>query len=222
MRKALLLTALILLTAEGMNRLEERLLASGAPALYFQETGHNLSGPFLEYFQDHGGGGIFGYPITEEFQQGDRIVQFFEKVVLISPATRDSESVEIAPLGELLGARTPPISPSFFSQRYDFPYLYFPETGHTVAFAFREFFEEHGGVEAFGYPISEPYFENGRVVQYFQYARLEWHLENPPGEKVQLGYLGEEYFAALGLDPALTTTAQPLPQAQSATVATAQ
>jgi hypothetical protein len=35
--------------------------------LYFLQTGHTLRGPFLRYWQEHGGLAQFGYPLTEEF-----------------------------------------------------------------------------------------------------------------------------------------------------------
>lgn len=215
MRKALLLLALILFTADGLDRLESWTHAQGIPILYFQETGHSLSGSFLEYFQKQGGVERFGFPITEELADGERIVQYFQKALLIRSAT-DSEA-ELAPLGQLLGAQSPPLSESYFAQHYHFPYLYFPETGHTLAFAFREYFQTHGGAEDLGYPISEPFFESGRIVQYFQNARLEWHPQNPAGQKVQLGFLGEDYFTALGLDPALKTAVEPLTPASTIT-----
>ena len=71
---------------------------------------------------------------------------------------------------------------------------YYPETGHTVAFAFLEFYEDHGGPALFGYPITEWIIEtNGRIVQYFERVKLEWYPENPPGQRVQPGMLGVIY-----------------------------
>jgi LPXTG-site transpeptidase (sortase) family protein len=52
--------------------------------------------------------------------------------------------------------------------------LFFPETGHTLAYSFRSFWEQNGGLSIFGFPITEVYVENGRPVQYFERARLEW------------------------------------------------
>jgi LPXTG-site transpeptidase (sortase) family protein len=52
--------------------------------------------------------------------------------------------------------------------------LFFPETGHTLAYNFRDFWEHNGGLDIFGYPITEVYLENNRPVQYFERARLEW------------------------------------------------
>ena len=50
-----------------------------------RETGHSLQGAFLNYWNAHGGVSIFGYPLTEEFQEANPIdgqvytVQYFER-----------------------------------------------------------------------------------------------------------------------------------------------
>jgi subtilisin family serine protease len=75
--------------------------------------------------------------------------------------------------------------------------LFFRETRHTLSGGFRIFWEEHGGVPIFGFPISEEFRElnlaDGRTytVQYFERARFEYHPEHrgTPFE-VQLGLLG--------------------------------
>ncbi len=53
--------------------------------------------------------------------------------------------------------------------------VFFRETGHTLAYSFREFFDWQGGLPIFGFPITEVFVEDGRPVQYFERARLEWH-----------------------------------------------
>jgi hypothetical protein len=56
-----------------------------APARYFKETGHNLSGAFKSYWSAHGGLAIHGYPITEQVQEKSQTdgnlytVQYFER-----------------------------------------------------------------------------------------------------------------------------------------------
>ena len=46
---------------------------------------HNLSGAFYQYWQTHGGLAIFGYPISEEFQEVSHTdgktytVQYFQR-----------------------------------------------------------------------------------------------------------------------------------------------
>ena len=69
---------------------------------------------------------------------------------------------------------------------------YFPRVGHNVKGEFLTFFRENGGLEIFGYPITEEFLWRGRVVQYFQRARMELHPEADPENRIQLGNLGEE------------------------------
>lgn len=54
-------------------------------AQFFPETGHNLSGKFLDYWNSNGGLALFGYPISEERMEVNPIdgkeylVQYFER-----------------------------------------------------------------------------------------------------------------------------------------------
>lgn len=79
--------------------------------------------------------------------------------------------------------------------------LYFPETGHTLRGVFRAYWERYGGLEQFGYPISEEYggginAEGGTSVQYFERARFEYHPEYAGTRyEVLLGLLGNEIAA---------------------------
>lgn len=51
----------------------------------------------------------------------------------------------------------------------------FAETGHTLAYNFRLFWEANGGLSILGLPLTEVFLEAGQPVQYFERARLEWH-----------------------------------------------
>jgi hypothetical protein len=62
-----------------------------------------------------------------------------------------------------------------------------------------QFFESHGQLDVFGYPITEMTNEGSGLVQYFQRAKMEWHPENPIGSQVSLGNLGSEYLSRFGL-----------------------
>jgi uncharacterized protein YkwD len=68
---------------------------------------------------------------------------------------------------------------------------YFPATGYSVRGVFLQFFDRHGGVRVFGYPVSGEVIENGLLVQYFERQRFEYHRElaGTPYE-VQLSNLG--------------------------------
>ena len=90
------------------------------------------------------------------------------------------------------------------------PPRYFAATGLTMAGEFTGYFDAHGGVPVFGYPISEATQENGYLVQYFERERLEYHPENAgtPFE-VLLGRLGAELTAHRVADPAFQPAAPP-------------
>src|SRR4051812_2801210 len=63
--------------------------------------------------------------------------------------------------------------------------VYFTETGHRVAGAFWQRWRQYG-LDAFGYPISEPFEDGGVRNQYFQRARFELGADG----NVRLGMLG--------------------------------
>lgn len=68
---------------------------------------------------------------------------------------------------------------------------YFPETGFTVPAIFAGYWDKHGGLPIFGYPITAAQMENGYLTQYFERNRFEYHPEyaGTPSE-VLLGLLG--------------------------------
>ena len=176
--------------------------AQGEETRYFEETKHNVSGEFLEFFDGYGGRKIFGYPLTREFEEDGRVVQCFQRVRMEKyPDLPRGHQVRLALLGEELGYRLPSIPESEIPRDTHPDKRYFAETGHTVSFAFLDFFRENGGLDVFGYPITEWDIEpSGRISQYFQRAKMEWYPENPPGQRVQLGALGIIYVETF-VDP---------------------
>src|SRR5436305_11066053 len=81
----------VLLTLLGADRLGSRPERS-APAVpcagncaYLADTGHTLRGTFLDYWTANGGLAVFGFPLTEEFQEVNPsdgkvyTVQYFER-----------------------------------------------------------------------------------------------------------------------------------------------
>jgi len=181
--------------------------AQTPPSRYFPETGHSVQGDFMRFFDAHGGLEIFGYPLTEAFIENGRLVQYFQQARMEAhPASPDPYRVRLGPLAWELGYGEPPIPISDIPPASDPDRRYFPETGHTTGYAFLHYFNTRGGVDIFGYPITEFKLENGRIVQYFQRMRMEWHPQLPPGQRVQLGKLGEVYVTTR-LDPLLSQSA---------------
>jgi glucose/arabinose dehydrogenase len=121
--------------------------------------------------------------------------------VTLTRADRDGAPVEGMLLITVADAdgRVPEPTPSRASQDPAPAALFFPETGMVLGGGFKHFWEAHGGLAQFGYPLTGEYAvgdpTNGRqqTVQYFERARFEYHAEHAgtPFE-VQLGQLGRE------------------------------
>lgn len=175
----------------------------------FAETGHTVSGRFLEYWNAHGGLPQYGYPLSEPVQEKSDtdgktyMVQYFERAVFEShPENFPPNDVLLTLLGTL-----------FYKQRYggnaplqlpssDLDAQKFSETGKSVGGRFLQYWRSHGDVAQFGFPISEELAEvssiNGRVykVQYFQRAEMEYHPENQAPYDVLLSQLGTLRYKA--------------------------
>ncbi|NPV84459.1 MAG: hypothetical protein HPY45_00435 [Anaerolineae bacterium] len=163
-------------------------------AVYVSQTGHWIRGDFYQFYQNMPEPTLLlGYPITDELVDpvNGRKVQYFERARLDISQDGAGGQVEIAPLGKLLYVKGSPLAS--VSQN-GLGCRFFPATGHRVCYAFRQFYEQHHGEEFFGNPLSDLEMHQGLVVQYFERARLEWHAERMPGQRVTLSDLGRVYF----------------------------
>ncbi len=157
-----------------------------ANARYFPETGQTLLGAFKQYWESRKGNLVFGPPISPEIRRRDgTTVQYCRYARL---ELHPDGSITLGLLGlEALGSVLPPVpEPEQPGVRY------FPETGHTLRGDFLTFWEQNGGLEVFGFPISEPKLEGGYRIQVFERARFEQRLtarEEP--QPVTLAPLGE-------------------------------
>ena len=72
--------------------------------------------------------------------------------------------------------------------------VYIPETGQTIDGLFLDLWRSGGGALTYGNPISPELTEpDGRIVQYYQYARFEyWPEGDANGTVVTLGAIGKE------------------------------
>lgn len=74
---------------------------------------------------------------------------------------------------------------------------FFGETGHYIGGGFWDYWNEHGGLMQFGYPLTDEQdelCEDGQVhtVQYFERAVFEYHPDNDPPFDILLRRLGAE------------------------------
>lgn len=178
-----------------------------APPGDFPETGHTITGEFLAFYQQVPNPElVYGYPITERITTDEGlVVQYFQKARFeLHPERPEGQQIRLTPLGRVMREIVGPDTP--------FPFVKNPaicrmfESGFEVCYSFLAFFDQHGGATQFGQPISEVEEREGRLVQYFEYARLEWHPDSVEAgltQEIQLTYLGRQYFDQLGEDPAL-------------------
>ncbi|MEO8287166.1 MAG: hypothetical protein ABI670_12125 [Chloroflexota bacterium] len=179
----------------------------GIDAVFFPQTSHNLTGDFLTYWQQNGGLRVFGYPVSEPFVERGNLVQYFERNRFeLHPENQPPYNVLLGRLGaDAVAPRVfPTIAP--FDSAPD--HLYFPETGHSLNFAFLGYWNRNGGLAQFGFPISEELHERSAtdgkeyIVQYFERARFEYHPEYKGTDaEVLLGLLGINILRTKGWLP---------------------
>lgn len=177
---------------------------------YLPINGHNVPVAMYDYWLRTGGWWVHGIPVSEFFRlvQEDgteRFVQYFERSVLsmdLSGAT-SPPAIYSDKLGYNIyidpQARQPVET---FVPNPDF--IFFPETGHTVAHGFKAVFEARGGADVFGLPLSEEWSAttpDGRDVVYqaFERARFEWWPDQAgTGAEITLGVLTLEWMQRIG------------------------
>ncbi|HKP54809.1 MAG TPA: PQQ-dependent sugar dehydrogenase [Chloroflexia bacterium] len=203
-----------------------------ADDITFPQTGMTLSDAhgFLSYWQSHGGLAQFGYPLTPEAVEVSPtngrlyITQWFERNRFeYHPENADPQyRVLLGLLGrDLTSGREKEERFSPAQDPRNAECLYFPQTGHTLCHTFREYWEEHGGLALYGYPLSEELTEKSPTdgksytVQYFERNRFEYHPENRGSPyEVLLGLLGVQIggFPIPALPEASTPTKLQVPQ----------
>ncbi len=172
----------------------------GTDFRFFNETGHNLQGEFLKYYDNLANPtAVLGYPITEQFEKNGVLLQYFQRgrLELVGGTVRPTN------LGQL--TYKPGVKLNFKNSMACETY-----GGYAVCFAFLEFFKANGGVAYFGNPISGFEFQDNAIVQYFENARLEWHASNAEGNRVVVTHLGSTYFTLANEDSALLDPVDPI------------
>lgn len=191
---ALTLACALLLTSWGIVR------AQSADVQFFPETGHNVRGDFLKFYNNPRDPKlVYGYPITEQFVSRDgKTVQYFQRARFELTA---AGTIALTPIGRALHQPATPLdatNPLACEQFARVP----------VCYAFLEFYKANGGAAQFGNPVAPAEQQGGLFVQYFEYARLEWRAEGFHN-RVALTDLGRIYFDVVNEDPAHRRPAAP-------------
>ncbi len=211
MRSRLFFSLLIITLLSGFAWLPT---TAQSPVFYYSEsTGHTINGAFLEfYLQATNPGEIYGEPITEAFidRETNRLIQYFEKARFeYYPTDPKGRQVHATPLGlqhYLLIQEQAQTSKVFENSQVC---QVFPDSGFKVCQGFLDFYEANGSKQTFGPPLSDAFWLNGRLVQYFFYSKLEWHPDLPTGKSILVSDLGYEFFF---LNNENATRLDPLPK----------
>ncbi|MDP2661932.1 MAG: hypothetical protein Q8R28_14495 [Dehalococcoidia bacterium] len=169
--------------------------------VFYPITGYSIGGGFLDFFNQWGGVAMFGYPRSQEVKEGGRAVQYFQKARFeyFPDLVGTPYQVQLGLLQlDLSRGKTFPIVEPFDSSS---DRVYYSPTGHSVQGGFLKFFQQHGGVDVLGYPLSEESIEGGLRVQYFQRTRLEYHVSGGAQGNLDIGNVGDEYLAARAPKP---------------------
>ncbi len=197
-------------------------LGQASFSVYIDETGHTLSGVFLDYWRATGEEAMFGLPISEPFATEDgEYVQIFERGMLqylplmvwtVEPFVRPM------PVGRLLinessggfgkvaggkrltaGSRATgmrPLAPDdpAVTSALSAGGIYDSTAGHTISGAFLAWYQQHEGDFYLGSPLSEVVTVDGQPAQWFDGGLL---IETADG--VRLAPLGERLAARFGI-----------------------
>jgi hypothetical protein len=188
----------------------------GARCRAFPETGQQVCGRLLEYWEQNGGLPVFGYPIGPEqpVQIEGRTIQsqWFERNRLeLHPQNPRPYDVLLGRLGADGLAAQKRNWQEFPKANPGAPH-YFAETGHAIAPEFWGYWSSNGlefdgasgkslqeSLALFGLPLSPAQVENNPtngqpyLTQHFERARFEYHPENAGTPYVVLlGLLGRE------------------------------
>ena len=160
--------------------------------VYVQTTGHTVSEPFLDMWRRYQR--YLGDPLTEPVKRKldvpgvdlkTRTVQYFRNAVLVQ--TKDDPrgdrwDVQALPLGEAaLDLDRDEIPAAALTTKGTCTGLgsgdcrRFDETKHTLRWGFKTYWEDNGGTQIIGMPITEEFkTEDGLSVQYFERGVLRW------------------------------------------------
>lgn len=180
--------------------------AQKSDSQYFPQYGHWVRGEYLALYNSASDPArIFGQPITGVFNDPLRPgiqMQYFERARMdYDPTKPAGQRVTLANLGSFIYQENQAGQPVDFSTSSGMCRQF--SNGKSVCFAFLQFYDSFNGPKFFGMPISNTEYIDGRLVQYFERARMEWRNEMPTGQKVVLTELGQIDFDHRIANPSL-------------------
>ncbi len=178
----LALIALLVLTGPCADRA----YASSPPAqFYVESTGHILTDPFLRYWVENDGERLVGLPVTDIVERSGRSAQYFQYGVLVLKANGEISRLKVGP--DLLatlqsdpnvidGRRTPSVrtvqgvSEDAFAQP---THQTGAQPSRAIDAELAPYWQQWGGNELLGAPISPAYRHGAVRTQWFEFGRID-------------------------------------------------
>lgn len=190
--------------------------STGGGGIISERTGQSVTGEFLEFYeQAENPEVLFGDPISDVIEDpirpGIKLQYFLRARMELDPDQPEGKRVSLTNLGKLLYDETTRGEP------VDLAYSpgvcrVMGSQNIAVCYEFLRFYDQYDGEFYFGDPISSlEKLSTGRLVQYFERARLEWWPENPLNARVVLTNLGYIYQGKVRQSPTDPPTTGPKP-----------
>ncbi len=158
-----------------------------ANARFFRDTGEYLVEPFLSYWEDNDGETTIGSPVAAPLaDENGAQMQYFKFARLELDEDGDVHRGLIG--REMFGEpeNPPDRAPGSGARQFE-------ATGHFIVGTIRDFWEDNGGLEVFGYPVSQEFETDNGYAQYFERALIEVS-QFGSHEFVELAPLGERLY----------------------------
>lgn len=196
--------AVILVFLAVLSPIPANAAQTSSPTYYIEETGHSLGGVYLDFWMANAGIADLGMPVSEPQAVAGGERQYFEYGVL----DLTGDQVVAAEVGqELLELRHDPLSTAAgkrvgaereagaFAGLGDATGVII-EPSVTTAIdndwlaKIGSEYDEQGGVERFGRPVSDVHFAMGKVIRWYSGGRVQaW---NSPGAEATVATAGKE------------------------------
>ena len=164
----------------------DRVVASTPPTqFYVESTGHILADPFLRYWLEHDGERSFGLPVTDIVERSGRSAQYFQYGVLVLKTNGEISRLKVGtdllavlqndPI--LLDGRRTPSSRTVQGLADGALVQSTNQTGERPSLvpdtALLPYWQQWGGADFLGGPISAAYRYGAVRTQWFEFGRID-------------------------------------------------
>jgi hypothetical protein len=164
------------------------------------------SQPLLDGLSRMGDTSVIGQPLTQPYIAPDGMEEQVYTNAIVYASPNDLKHAALRPLAKLLNITSGTPGP----QKYDSSngvvfYATDGSNGFHVPLDFDKFIANHGGLDISGNPIMEVYqYDETTFRQCFENYCLDYHSDQPDGQRVQMSPLGTQYAGQIAVSSETT------------------